>query len=111
MLVSGAFALAWFGWRPGLATTICLGIGFSFFNAIGRPPLIAAMADVPPGVRGVIMGLNSSIASIGWLSAAMLGGWLYAGPGFYAFGPLMLTLCLIAAAVVVPDSRLWKRKR
>lgn len=111
MLVSGAFALAWFGWRPGLATTICLGIGFSFFNAIGRPPLIAAMADVPPGVRGVIMGLNSSIASIGWLSAAMLGGWLYAGPGFYAFGPLMLTLCLIAAAVVVPDSRLWKQKR
>ena len=109
ILISGAFAIAWFGWQPGLSTTIALGIGFSFFNAIGRPPLLAAMADVPPEVRGVVMGLNSSIASIGWLSAAMLGGWLYTGPGFGAFGPLMLTLCLIAAAAVVPDSRLWKR--
>ncbi|MGB7180973.1 MAG: MFS transporter [Burkholderiaceae bacterium] len=110
MLISGAFAIAWFGWQPGLVNTVWLGIGFSFFNAVGRPPLIAAMADVPPNVRGVIMGLNSSIASIGWLSAAMLGGWLYAGPGFDAFGPLMLVMCLFAAAVVVPDCRLWKRR-
>jgi DHA1 family inner membrane transport protein len=110
MLVSGAFAIAWFGWQPGLVTTLWLGIGFSFFNAIGRPPLIAAMADVPPNVRGVVMGLNSSIASVGWLLAAMLGGWLYAGPGFGAFGPLMLVMSLIAAAVVVPDSRFWRRR-
>lgn len=109
MLVSGAFAFAWFGWQPGLTTTVVLGIGFSLFNAIGRPPLLAAMADVPPNVRGVIMGLNSSIASIGWLTAALLGGWLYASIGFDAFGPLMIVMCVTAAAVVVPDSRIWQR--
>ena len=109
LLIAGAFALLWFTWRPSLLGTAALGIGFSLFNAIARPPLMAAMADVPAEVRGVVMGLNSSIASIGWLTAALTGGWLYAGVGFTAFGPLMLVMCIAAAAVVLPDSRIWKR--
>lgn len=109
LLIAGVFALVWFTWRPGLVGTACLGIGFSLFNAICRPPLMAAMADVPREVRGVVMGLNSSVASIGWLTAALTGGWLYAGAGFGAFGPLMLVMCIAGALVVLPDSRIWKR--
>lgn len=109
LLIAGVFAMVWFTWRPGLLGTALLGVGFSLFDAISRPPLLAAMADVPPEVRGLVMGLNSSIASIGWLTAALIGGWLYAGAGFGAFGPLMLVMCVVGALVVLPDSRIWKR--
>lgn len=106
---AGVIAIPWFLWQPGLTYTIALGVLFAFFNAVSRPPLLAALADVPTDVRGVVMGLNSSIASIGWLTAALVGGWLYAGIGFSAFSPLMALMCVLAALVVVPDSRLRQR--
>jgi len=84
---------------------------FAFFNGLARPPLLAALADVPVNVRGVVMGLNSSIASIGWLAAALIGGWLYAGVGFSGFSPVMAAMCFVAAAVVLPDSRLRQQQR
>ncbi|MBX2883578.1 MAG: MFS transporter [Granulosicoccus sp.] len=106
LLVAGSVAIPWFMWRPGLAVTVALGVLFAFFNALGRPSLLAALADVPADVRGVVMGMNSSIASIGWLIAALVGGWLYAGIGFSGFGLLMAAMCLVGALVVVPDSRI-----
>ena len=106
LLLSGSFALAWFLWTPGLVTTAFLGIGFSLFNALSRPPLMAALADVPTEVRGVIMGLNSSVASIGWLTASVLGGWLYLVVGFKGFGPLTLFICIMGALILLPDRRL-----
>ena len=106
LLLSGGFALAWFLWTPGLVTTTLLGIGFSLCNALSRPPLMAALADGPTEVRGVIMGLNSSVASIGWLTASVIGGWLYLGVGFNGFGPLMLFACAMGALVVLPDRKL-----
>ena len=105
LLLSGSFALAWFLWTPGLVTTAFLGIGFSLFNALSRPPLMAALADVPTEVRGVIMGLNSSVASIGWLTASALGGWLYLVVGFKGFGPLTLFVCVMGALILLPDCR------
>ncbi|MFK7894048.1 MAG: MFS transporter [Granulosicoccus sp.] len=109
ILIAGCVAVPWFSWRPGIATTVALGVAFAFFNGISRPPLLAALADVPREVRGLIMGLNSSVASIGWLGAALLGGWFYAGIGFSGFSPLMASMCLLAALVVVPDSRLRRQ--
>jgi len=50
--------------------------------------------------------MNSSIASIGWLTAALVGGWFYSGIGFSGFGPFMAVMCFMAAAVVIPDSRI-----
>jgi MFS transporter, DHA1 family, inner membrane transport protein len=106
--VAGCFAAVWFMWTPDLVVTAALGVGFSFFNALSRPPLMSAMADVPAEVRGAIMGLNSSVASIGWLTAALVGGWLYTGIGFNSFGPIMLTMCIAASLVVLPDSRITR---
>ena len=106
LVIAGFIALPWFGWRSGMQVTVIFGFLFAFFNALGRPSLLAAMADVPEDVRGVIMGLNSSIASIGWLCAALVGGWLYAFIGFSAFGLVMASASILAAMVVIPDSRL-----
>ncbi len=107
--IAGVVAIPWFLWQPGINTTVALGVAFAFFNALGRPSLLAALADVPADVRGAVMGLNSSIASIGWLTAALAGGWFYAEVGFSSFSPLMAMMCWLGALVVVPDSRMTQR--
>jgi len=109
LICAGAIALPWFLVQSSVTITVTLGVAFAFFNALSRPSILAALADVPTEVRGLIMGLNSSIASIGWLSAALMGGWLYAGIGFTGFGPVMAVMCLLAALIVVPDSRIRTR--
>ena len=110
LVIAGLLAIPWFSWAAGLGVTMMLGGLFAFFNGIARPSLLAALADVPTEVRGVVMGLNSAIASIGWLIAALVGGWLYAGTGFGGFGILMVVMCVSAAVMVVPDSRLGQQQ-
>lgn len=110
IVIAGCIAVPWFAWQPGISITVMLGVAFAFFDGLSRPSLLAAMADVPKEVRGVVMGLNSSIASIGWLAAALIGGWLYSGVGFSGFAPLMAVMCVLAAAVVIPDSRLRQQQ-
>jgi len=104
--IAGCVALPWFLWQPSLEITVALGVVFALFNALARPSLLAAIADVPEEVRGVVMGMNNSIASIGWLTAALVGGWFYTSVGFGGFGPLMAVMSFVAAAVVIPDSRI-----
>ncbi|HET7883560.1 MAG TPA: MFS transporter [Acetobacteraceae bacterium] len=99
MLTSGAAALALFGWQADVTTSVALGFSYVFFNAIARPSLMASLSDVPEHVRGTVMGLNVTSNSIGWLSAAALGGWMIGSFGFAGFGPL-------AAAVAVTGSGL-----
>ena len=74
MAASGLVALALFGWQAGLVPTVALGFLYVFVNAIARPSLMAAMANVPDEVRGTVLGLNVTSASFGWLGAASLGG-------------------------------------
>ena len=109
LALAGCISIPWFLWQPGVLVTVLLGIGFAFLNALGRPSLLAALADVPADVRGTVMGLNSSVASIGWLLAALVGGWFYSEIGFASFSPLMATMCLLGALIVVPDSRVTQR--
>lgn len=106
MVAAGVFAVPWFAWHPGIGWTIALGFGFSIFDALARPSLMAAFAAVPPEVRASIMGLNSTMASAGWLVAAMVGGWLFTSGGFVTFGPLIGVACVVAALIVFPDSRI-----
>jgi DHA1 family inner membrane transport protein len=109
LTLAGCVAIPWFIWQPGVSVTVMFGIVFAFFNALARPSLLAALADVPTDVRGTVMGLNSSIASIGWLTAALAGGWVYAEIGFHSFGPLMAIMCLLGAVAVIPDSRMTQK--
>jgi MFS transporter, DHA1 family, inner membrane transport protein len=88
MFASAAAALVLFSWQSDLQTSVALGFGYVFFNAIARPSLMASLSDVPEHVRGTVMGMNVTCNSIGWLGAAGLGGWMIGSFGFAGFGPL-----------------------
>jgi predicted MFS family arabinose efflux permease len=101
MTCSAAAALALYGWTPDLATSVGLGFVYVLFNALARPSMMAALADVPDSMRGAVMGLNVTVASAGWLGAAGLGGILMATSGFWSFGPLTAVVALLTAALAM----------
>jgi predicted MFS family arabinose efflux permease len=101
MLACGVAALALFGWQTNVSTSVALGFGYVFFDAIARPSLMASLSSVPEHVRGTVMGLNVTSNSIGWLGAAALGGWMIAGFGFAGFGPLAAAVAAIGAALAL----------
>ena len=74
-------------------------------TAIARPSLLASLADTPPHIRGTVMGLNSTSASVGWIGAAGLGGWMMGSFGFSAFGPLAAGMAAIAAVLALANRR------
>ena len=56
MLGSAVVALALFGWAGGgLVGTVALGFAYVLVNAIARPSLMAALAEVPEDVRGTVL--------------------------------------------------------
>jgi predicted MFS family arabinose efflux permease len=105
MLASAIAALALFGWRGDLMTSIALGFTYVFFNAIARPSLMAALSDVPEHVRGTVMGMNVTSNSLGWMGAAGLGGWMIGTFGFAGFGPLAATVAVIGAVLAMIGRR------
>jgi predicted MFS family arabinose efflux permease len=105
MFASAAAALALFGWRIDVQTSVALGFGYVFFNAIARPSLMASLTDVPEHVRGTVMGLNVACNSIGWLGAAALGGWMIGGFGFAGFGPLAAVVATIGGSLALSGRR------
>ena len=105
MALSGFSALALFLWHPGIVVSVALGFVYVFLNACERPSLMASYAAVPDQVRGTVMGLTGTAASVGWVGAAGLGAAMISVGGFDWFGPLGLVLGLACAA-----SALWCRK-
>ena len=101
MLASGVAALALFGWCPNVTTSVALGFAYVFLNGIARPSLLASLGDTPPHIRGTVMGLNSTSASLGWIGAAGLGGWMMASQGFAGFGPLAAGMAVLAAVLAL----------
>ena len=99
MLACGGAALALFGWQDDVQTSVALGFGYVFFNAIARPSLMASLSDVPEHIRGTVMGLNVTSNSLGWLGAAGLGGWMIGSFGFAGFGPLAAAVAALAAGL------------
>jgi DHA1 family inner membrane transport protein len=81
-IATGALALPLLVWQPGLAGSVVLGFAYTLANAVGRPALMAALSEVPAGVRGAVLGLNTTTMSVGWLGASALGGWLITRSGF-----------------------------
>ncbi len=106
MLGSGVAALALFSWQTDVQTSVALGFGYVFCNAIARPSLMASLSDVPEHVRGTVMGLNVTSNSIGWLGAAGLGGWMIGSFGFAGFGPLAAAVALGGAGLALARRRL-----
>ena len=88
-------------WQPGLAASVGLGFAYSLANAVGRPPLMAALSEVSSEARGAILGLNITTGSVGWLSATALGGWLITRFGFGSLGVFSAVAALVGAALAV----------
>ncbi len=99
MATSGIAAIALYGWTPDLPTSLALGFLYVLFNALARPSLMAMLAAVPDAVRGTVMGLNVTGASVGWLGAASLGGIMMSTNGFHGFGPLTAAFAAATAAL------------
>ena len=97
MALSGAAALALFMWHPGPVVSIAVGFVYVLLNALGRPSFMAALAAVPDDVRGTVLGLNGTSASVGWIGAAALGAVMIGSVGFEGFGPLAALLSLLGA--------------
>jgi predicted MFS family arabinose efflux permease len=101
MVGSALLALVLYAWTPGLFATVAMGFAYIFVNAIARPSLMAALANVPDEVRGTVLGLNVTSASFGWLGATAIGGWVMVSFGFAGFGPLAAGSALIGAALAL----------
>ncbi|HEU5093886.1 MAG TPA: MFS transporter [Reyranella sp.] len=88
MALSGFAALGLFMWHPAPAISVALGFIYVMLNALGRPSYMASLASVPDEVRGTVLGLNGTSASVGWICAAGLGAVMISTIGFEGFGPL-----------------------
>jgi DHA1 family inner membrane transport protein len=97
MVLSGAAAIVLFWWHPNAETTVAVGFLYVLLNALGRPSLMASLAAVPESVRGTVMGLQGTSASIGWIGAAALGAVMLGMGGFGWFGPLTALLAVAGA--------------
>lgn len=105
MFGSALVALPLFGWVPRLEVSVGLGFLYVLVNALARPSLMAALANVPEEVRGTVLGLNVTSASLGWLGAAALGGWMLAAQGFGGFGPLAAGMAVAGGALALARGR------
>lgn len=101
MFGSAVIALPLFGWTPGLAGSVALAFVYVLVNAIGRPSLMASLANVPDEIRGTVLGLNVTSAAFGWLGAASLGGWMMVRFGFAGFGPLAAGVGVFAGGLAL----------
>ena len=98
MALSGVAALLLFTWHPGPFVSVAVGFVYVLLNALGRPSFMASLASVPEDVRGTVLGLNGTSASVGWIGAAALGAVMIGWGGFEGFGPLIALLALLGAA-------------
>ena len=105
MIASAVVALPLFGWDAGLSVSVLLAFTYVFINALARPSLMAALANVPNEIRGTVLGLNVTSAAFGWLGAASLGGYTMAQFGFGMFGPLAAVIAVIGGALALVGRR------
>jgi DHA1 family inner membrane transport protein len=103
MLASAAVALPLFSWTSSLAGSVALAFAYVFINALARPSLMAALANVPAEIRGTVLGLNVTSASCGWLGAASLGGVVMAQCGFVMFGPLAAGVAVLGGVLALVE--------
>jgi predicted MFS family arabinose efflux permease len=106
-IATAALALPLLLWQPSLSVSLGLGFAYSLANSLGRPPLMTALTDVPSQVRGTVLGLNIACASLGWLSATALGGWLLTQFGFGALAILSSSAACLGAFLAIMA---WRAK-
>jgi len=101
LAMTAVLAIPTLMWKPGLAASVALGFGYCFANASGRPALMATLAEMPSEIRGALFGLNITTASLGWLLAGSLGGWLIVAGGFGGLGAFCAGMAVLGTLLAL----------
>ncbi|HEY3062887.1 MAG TPA: MFS transporter [Chloroflexota bacterium] len=110
MVLAGLLAVPVLSWSPSVAVAVALGFAYTLANAASRPAVYALLSNVSAEARGAVLGLNVTFASVGWLAATILGGYVVSTAGFGALGVLTLCCGLVGAVLALAHWR-WPRPR
>jgi MFS transporter, DHA1 family, inner membrane transport protein len=98
---AGAIALPLLLWSPVVMVSIALGFGYTLLNATSRPALLTLLSHVSAEARGAVMGLNITFASLGWIAATVVGGYVESVSGFGGLGVLVCCCGVLGAALAL----------
>jgi DHA1 family inner membrane transport protein len=96
---TGVVAIALFVASPGAVAAIGLGTLYGLVNGISRPALISLLSAVPPEIRGTVLGINITCASVGWVTSAIVGGMLAAAGDWPTLGWVVAVLGVAGAGL------------
>lgn len=85
-LGTGVVAIALFVLAPSTLPAIGLATLYGLVNGMSRPALISLLGSVPAEVRGTVLGINITCASVGWVTSAVVGGMLAASGNWAMLG-------------------------
>ncbi|MCU0868598.1 MAG: MFS transporter [Burkholderiales bacterium] len=86
-------------WTPALWVTLGFAFAYTFSKSLTRPAIMKTLSDVPAAQRGAVLGLNITIASVGWLAASVVGGWAFTAIGPIALGVIAFTVACVGFGV------------
>ena len=104
-LGTGAVAVALFVMVPATVPAIGLAVLYGLVNGMSRPALISLLSSVPAEVRGTVLGINITCASIGWVTSAIVGGMLAATGDWAMLGWVVAGLGVAGAGLGVLGRR------
>jgi DHA1 family inner membrane transport protein len=110
-LATGVLALPLLVVETGMWAATAIGFCYALANGSARPAILARLSEVPSHVRGTVLGMNVTFASIGWITSAGLGGVLVTTVGFWALGIFALSVSLVGAAIALAAAALDSRDR
>jgi len=88
-------------WSQSAAISIGLGFLYTLANAAGKPALLTSLSQVSEEARGAVLGLNITVASVGWLGATGLGGFIVSTAGFSGLGAITSALAAVGTLLAI----------
>ncbi len=100
-VATGVVAVALFVSTPAMVPAVALATVYGLVNGMSRPALISLLSGVPAEVRGTVLGINITCASVGWVTSAVVGGMLAAAQNWAALGWTVAVLAAVGAGMGV----------
>ena len=105
---TGVVAIGLFVMAPAAVPAIALATLYGLVNGMSRPALISLLGSVPAEVRGTVLGINITCASVGWVTSAVVGGMLAAAGEWASLGWTVAVLGVAGAGLSL-SGRLMSR--
>ncbi len=102
---TGVVAIALFVMAPPAMPAIALATLYGLINGMSRPALISLLGSVPAEVRGTVLGINITCASVGWVTSAVVGGMLAASGNWPMLGWVVAVLGAAGAGLGLAGRR------